>query len=138
MCSSYLQGHEISTVEDLLIDVALRKICGLEIRDYNPAALEVDEAIADHAFHEGAARWTQWACGVWLSFDESTHVSQRSELNRMAISQWLQAIRHLQTGNPVEGRRYFRRAVTLGGLYGTVSNPTIQWTYAASFFPGGE
>jgi hypothetical protein len=135
---SYLQGHEISTVEDLIIDAALRKICGLPTGEYNQTPLEIDEATCDHAFHEGAAYWMQWACGICLSFDGTAHVSHRSELNRMAVSQWLQAIAHLQAGNPVEGRRFFRRAVTLGGLYGTVSNPTIQWTYAASFFPDVE
>jgi hypothetical protein len=41
----------------------------------------------------------------------------------------------LRRGDEVEARRFFRRAVTLGGVYGTPSNPLIQWTYAASFFP---
>jgi hypothetical protein len=107
----------------------------MHLGEYNPEALEVDEATDDPAFHEGAARWMQWACGVWISFEGSVQRYQPSALNRMAISQWLHAIDHLQMGNPVEGQRFFRRAVTLGGLYGTVSNPTIQWTYAASFFP---
>lgn len=123
------------TVEGLLIDAALRKICGMHRREYNPTALEADDT-DDHVFHEGAAGWMQWACGVGVSFDAPpAGRSHHSELNRMALSQWLQAIGHLQTGNPIEAQRVFRRAITLGGLYGTVSNPTIQWTYAASFFP---
>lgn len=78
----------------------------------------------------------QWACGVDLVLEISTAVeSPRSAFNRMALSLWLQAIDRLQAGDLLEGRRFFRRATTLSGHYGTVSNPTIQWTYAASFFP---
>lgn len=78
----------------------------------------------------------QWACGFDLDLARTAELeSQRSELNRMALSLWLQAIDLLQAGDYLEGRRFFRRATTLSGHYGTVSNPTIQWTYAASFFP---
>lgn len=77
-----------------------------------------------------------WALDMDVSLDVCrTHPSLHSELNRMALTQWLDGIEQLEQGNHFEGRRYFKRATTLGGLYGTASNPVIQWTYAASFFP---
>jgi hypothetical protein len=133
-CSSYLLGHVIQTVEDLLIDGALRKICGVDPEAYKSMTLEPDEEISCPLFNEGAAEWIQWAFGMWLPFDTWATPS-RSELNRMALCHWLRAIALLRDGNSREARRYFRRATTLGGLYGTASNPAIQWTYAASFFP---
>lgn len=123
-------------MEDLLIAGALQKICGVHRCEYYPPLLTVDGEIGCDLFHEGASRWMRWACGFELDLARCAELeSQRSELNRMALSLWLQAIDRLQAGDYLEGRRFFRRATTLSGHYGTVSNPTIQWTYAASFFP---
>lgn len=135
-CTSYLQRHEARTVEDVVIDGALRRICGLRRREYDPAPFETSDTLADLIFQEGAVRWMQWACDVDLPvLTELSEEPRRSELNRMALTHWFEGIEQLSRGNTTEGRRYFRRAATLGGLYGTPSNPVIQWTYAASFFP---
>jgi hypothetical protein len=58
-----------------------------------------------------------------------------STFDVMALTRWLTAVENLTRGNVETSRRYFRRATVLGGEYGTASNPVIQWTYAASFFP---
>ena len=137
-CSSYLQTHEVGTIESVLIDGALRRICGLHRRSYGPTPFESSDTRADVLFREGAIGWMQWALDVEVPLLVAlSEERRRSELDRMALTQWLEAVEQLRRGNTTEGRRFFRRAVKLGGLYGTPSNPVIQWTYAASFFPLG-
>jgi hypothetical protein len=138
-CSSYLEQHDIDGLEALIIDGALRKICGLRRVKYVIPCIEPSNCLEELLFREGCARWMQWACNVVIPRLEMRSLETRctSELNRMALTNWLEGVDQLRRGNVTEGRRYFRRATTLGGLYGTPSNPTIQWTYAASFFPDG-
>lgn len=139
-CSKYLEHHTADSVENVVIDCALRRICGLLQTTYNdPHIFKPSSSLEDFLLEEGAIRWVDWACGVSLPFEVALSSSLRSEsaLNRMALTQWIEAVVQLQRGSSTEGRRYFRRAMTLGATYGTVSNPVIQWTYAASFFPTG-
>lgn len=138
-CSQYLERHEIDSVEALVIDCALRKICGLPSPTYTSTQLLEDPLTLEEVLlQEGVIRWLDWAGAVHALHDfDPVDPQGTSALDRIALTQWLEAVEHLCQGNPDDARRYFRRAVTLGGLYGTPSNPVIQWTYAASFFPHG-
>ncbi len=136
-CLTYLEQHTADNVENIAIDCALRKICGLTpttYRDTHPVVLTSGEEVL---LHEGVIRWLEWATGVRPSLlvVEPRVTLTTSVMNRMALTQWIEGVDHLRRGNESEARRYFRRAVTFGGIYGTPSNPMIQWTYAASFFP---
>jgi len=136
-CALYLERHDVDSVEGLAIDCALRRICGLPPPTYTSIQLvEVPASFEDVLLQEGVIRWLEWA-GVEHSLIEGAARETRSAsaLNRMALAQWLEAVDRLRRGDEAEARRFFRRAVTLGGAYGTPSNPLIQWTYAASFFP---
>lgn len=135
-CAEYLTlHHEPDNLENVVIDGALRKICGLEGTTYDTAEFEIPQTLEGRLLQDGIVRWMQWACDVSIHLTPSTSTHRVSELDRMALSPWLEGIEQLHTGNTSEARRFFRRAVTLGGSYGTRSNPVIQWTYAASFFP---
>ena len=136
-CSLFLERHDVDSAEALAIDCALRRICGLRAPTYTtPQFPEVPSSLEEVLLHEGITRWLDWAGAEHpLRGITSGDARSTSVLNRMAITQWIEAVDNLRHGSQQEARRYFRRAVTLGGLYGTPSNPVIQWTYAASFFP---
>ena len=137
-CAAYLEELHVHDLESEIIACALRGICGLPLPSHTILQVLVSTNLTeDVLFHEGVARWLEWASGAPVSvrFFEPDDMGSGSTFNRMALTQWLEAVDHLRRGSAVEARRFFRRASTLGSLYGTVSNPVIQWTYAASFFP---
>jgi hypothetical protein len=128
-------------VEGVIIDTALRVIC-----EGRPAAyphLGPAQTITEWV----AFAWIAWACG---KADERLEAEiegflmappvegpkpRGGYLHRMALQQCLSAVQALLTNDYVEAQRRFRRAIKFGTEYGTSSNPVIQWTYAASFFP---
>jgi hypothetical protein len=136
-CALYLERHDIDSVEALAIDCSLRRICGLSPPAYTATQfLEVPSNLEEVLLQEGVLRWLTWA-GSALPI-VGTHTIEphsASVLNRMALTPWIEAVDQLRRGHEDDARRLFRRAVTFGGHYGTPSNPVIQWTYAASFFP---
>lgn len=136
-CRAYLENHHVDSVEALAIDCALRRICGLPPHTYTATQFpEVPSSLEDVLLNEGIIRWLEWAyCAPPTVANNPGEARTTSILNRMALTQWLAAVDHLGRGREEDARRLFRRAVALGGLYGTPSNPVIQWTYAASFFP---
>jgi hypothetical protein len=136
-CMAYLENHHVDSVEALVIDCALRRICALPLVAHTSTQLpEIASSLEGVLLHEGIIRWLDWVDSAHLDVGVNTGESRTtSVLNRMALTQWLAAVDHLSRGGHDEARRLFRRAVTLGGHYGTPSNPIIQWTYAASFFP---
>lgn len=136
-CTAYLENHHVDSVEALAIDCALRRICGLRLPTYTATQFpEAPSSLEDVLLHEGIIRWLDWAYAAHPIVGTNPGESRTSSvLNRMALTQWLSAVDHLSRGGHDEARRFFRRAVVLGGHYGTPSNPIIQWTYAASFFP---
>lgn len=142
LCQIYLLVHSVDTLEDCTIDCALRKICRLEPVAYSIPPQEINEALGAQLFRLGACTWMQWArgdspVGMLAPDERRMHPTEvvHSALDVMALTAWVEAVENLQNGDLSTGRRYFRRATVLGGEYGTVSNPVIQWTYAASFFP---
>jgi hypothetical protein len=137
-CLVCLEQHVANSVETIAIDCALRKICGLASTTYKDAHLsEAPTSLEEFLLHEGVVRWLEWATNEpsTLMLVEPQGTRSVSVLDRMALTQWIEGVEHLRRGNETEAQRYFRRAVTLGRSYGTPSNPVIQWTYAASFFP---
>jgi len=51
-----------------------------------------------------------------------------------ALAYWEKAITMAITSDFEEAERYFDRATEVGSQYGTRSNPSICWSYAATFF----
>lgn len=136
-CTAFLENLQVDSAESLVIDCAVRIICGLPPSTHTvPQWLSKASNLEELLLHEGSLRWLEWggveAC---LAPPRAGELQTTSQLDRMALTQWLEAVDYLRHDHRDEARRFFRRAVTLGGLYGTASNPVIQWTYAASFFP---
>jgi hypothetical protein len=145
-CSSYFDHHVTDSLENCVIDCALRKICRLPATTYSIPHVDDLEDVGAYLFQSGAHSWMEWArVGMTTDLPDglrplgaAAHHSLeavRSALDVMALTNWVAAVDNLRRGDLQAGRRYFRRATVLGGEYGTVSNPVIQWTYAASFFP---
>lgn len=61
--------------------------------------------------------------------------SEKSAIEAMTLDHWGTAIEHLVANRMGDARKSYQRAITLGSHYGATSNPVVQWTYAASFFP---
>lgn len=53
----------------------------------------------------------------------------------LALTSWSQAIERLILGDVTGSKRLFERSIEVGSQIGSESNPTINWCYAASFFP---
>lgn len=145
LCKIYLLQHAVDGLESWAIDCALRRICMIEPADYSIPHLDTDD-VDSCLFQLGVRVWTQWAREEIVSdgvnelrrWDATRCHSLdlvRSTLDVMALTRWVIAVENLARGDVEASRRYFRRAAILGGEYGTTSNPVIQWTYAASFFP---
>ncbi len=145
LCEIYLVQHDVDDLESYAIDCALRKICSVDPTDYSIPHAGTDD-VDGCLFELGVRAWTQWArekmIGEGLNelprCDATRCLSLdlvRSTFDVMALTRWVTAVENLTLGDVETSRRYFRRAAILGGEYGTASNPVIQWTYAASFFP---
>lgn len=52
-----------------------------------------------------------------------------------ALTLWSQAVEKLALEDTDCARRFFERAIEVGSQIGSDSNPTVNWSYAASFFP---
>lgn len=126
--------------ESYAIDTATQKICGQPLDNF-PQFVPSTRGTEEDTLFEGLSYlWICWACqrNVEEGLDRLTHLEivtgKNSLLNLMALHHWKGAIFALIEEDLVEARRLYRRATQLGSEYGTPSNPTIQWTYAASFF----
>lgn len=53
----------------------------------------------------------------------------------LSLNFWARAIELLVQEERDQAKRFFERATEVGSQFGTRSNPTICWSYAASFFP---
>lgn len=52
----------------------------------------------------------------------------------MSLAEWGAAVEALAVGDEANAKRHFERATEIGAQVGSDSNPSINWTYAASFF----
>lgn len=128
-----LLGDRPPTTEDQVAWYAMTRIAGGATP---PAKLE----------GEGLFEATAWAWMTWVTsgpdqgaiqvLDRATQEAEGpSVLHHLALSNWAKAVRALHLGEMTEAKRLFRRAVDVGGQFGTESNPTVVWSYAATFFP---
>lgn len=96
-----------------------------------------------YLFESVSKAWIQWASLSKKDLDEAL-CSLRSlrdqppgasgALHLMALDPWRGAVEALLSRDADTARKFFLRASELGSELGTESSPTVQWTFAASFF----
>ena len=131
---SALPGYIISDSQSRVVRLAMKLIAGVKIE-------RGDTRISSKAlkgdFEIVAKAWIAWAVALpqkpqsWLG--ELGQVKEGA-IRSMTLQPWAQAVEALWENDPVEARRFFRRATEISAQLGTETNPAIQWTYAASFF----
>lgn len=87
--------------------------------------------------------WTQWAIDLSVREKAIQEVPPLrhnfgGELEHLALQQWRHALRALFLQDLPSAKKFYSRATQLGSEYGTQSHLTIQWTYAATFFPASQ
>lgn len=132
--------------EEMTIARAISKICEAEPKAVPRFPSTPAPDLWEDRLFEGICRaWMLWASETGgglqilevLQTERSTSRSKYSggsSLNLMTLYQWISAVTALIQEDP-GAYEAFQKAGTLGSEYGTASNPTIQWTLAASFFP---
>lgn len=135
------QGHQVHDVQDHVVKCAMSRILGEA-----PQALNLTARVKDantRMFVSVAQDWIDWVAKD--SVEKNPPSRRPSEvlrketlhggaLEELALDFWYRAVRFLQEDLP-EARRFFERASEVGSSYGIGINYSIQWTYAASFFP---
>lgn len=127
-----------SDVSEMVIQSAMNVITGVPVRE--PSFTPADKPVDRHVFETISKGWIQWASqkGSSTALDAiqtlEVPLSGPRALHMMALRPWKEAVEALLLKDLVNARRLFWRASELGSQFGTESNPSVQWTFAASFF----
>lgn len=68
------------------------------------------------------------------SLESSFGHIQEGAVELLALGEWAKAVEAITCGSLQTAKKHFERAIEIGSQVGSDSNPTINWTYAASFF----
>jgi hypothetical protein len=145
LCRTYLGRLEPQTVEERVIEGALRRILKHSVLC---PAVEPNRLVKWESYvaEVVALAWLAWAAGdhehAFAAVRRLRSKQKRKEtfsgrtgaLHLMTLSWWSQAVLLLGKGDLAQARRYFKRAIEMGSQFGTDSHPMISWAYAASFF----
>lgn len=135
------------SLSDWVQAFAACRILGLKFRGLVAALLTTEDLIEDpqerDLFEATAYAWIIWASktpdnsGYLHRLQAARESFQEREglLHQLALGYWAGAVEQLFLGDDGEARRLFRRTADVGGQLGTETNPVIQWTFAATFFP---
>jgi len=134
---SLLRDQPRDTVEDQVTWYAMARIAGREVH----SGPTFDEGDVDHdreLFLATAWAWVMWAAEGPTNKVLPLHKLSLSDegssvLHHIALSNWAKAVKSLLAGDRTEAKRFYRRAVEIGGQFGTETNSVIVWTYAATF-----
>ncbi len=145
LCRTYLGRLEPRTVEDRVIEGALKLILKREI---GYPAVEANRAVKWESYVAEVVgiAWLAWASGncddAFAAVRRLRSKQKRKEsfagetgaIHLMTLYWWSQAVLLLRKGDRTQARRFFKRAIEMGAQFGTDSHPMISWSYAASFF----
>lgn len=137
------QTREPSTFEQHIVRAALSKATGLDLPQAVPTPT-AGPSWTTFVYETIAAAWLRWfntgdASAVGLMARIRTlepdmgHVPDGA-IELMSLGEWGRAVEALAIGDEANARRHFERAVEIGSQMGSDSNPSVNWTYAASFF----
>lgn len=119
---------------------AMAKVIGEDIRPFVPSE-PVPEPWERRCFETLGRVWVFWAMNRGDVAEEMLKKLREEKgahplagaLHLMALDFWGDALEKLLQGDPPEARRFWKRAIEVGGTHGTPSHPAILWTYAATF-----
>jgi tetratricopeptide (TPR) repeat protein len=134
-----------SSTEGRLTVVALSHCLGAPREDLVSIPPVSEGSWAHRTFEALAFGWMRW---LTLSDTEvlrtvaNMHPEEDGDeddgaAETLCLNFWARAIELLAQGQPEEAKRFFERATEVGSQFGTRTNPSICWSYAASFFPRG-
>jgi tetratricopeptide (TPR) repeat protein len=132
-----------SNTEGRLTVVALSHCLGVPREDLVLVVPVLGGSWTQRTFEALASGWMKW---LTLSDTEvlRTVANMHPEggeddgaAETLCLNFWARAIELLAQGQPEEAKRFFERATEVGSQFGTRTNPSICWSYAASFFPRG-
>jgi len=134
---SLLLKQPRDTVENQVTWYAMSRIAGREVHS-GPVFNEGDVDLDRELFLATAWAWVVWAAEGPTNKVLSLHKLSLSDegssvLHHIALSNWAKAVKSLLAGDQAEAKRFYRRAVEVGGQFGTETNSVIVWTYAATF-----
>lgn len=125
------------TVEDRVVWYAMGKVVGALLPA--PSTMEAGRDLDDRGlFLDTAQAWMTWASEGGGHLSWSDRKEGASVLQHLSVANWASAVEALLREDLSEAKRYYRRALEVGGQFGTESNSVITWTYAASFFHLGR
>jgi hypothetical protein len=134
-----LSGHEKSDNPSMLIHSAMSHIAEMPFC----ATFQPGDTTEQWVFEVIARAWCAWAGDTGRAESlkalkdlpvPTGPLPEGGALHLMAMQPWAQAVHALLEADPVEARRWFRRATELSSQCGTETNSAVQWSYAASYF----
>lgn len=130
------------TVEQIVVRAALARVLGEPAPDA-PLPLSAQRTWTKIVYDATAAAWLDWVAGG-KSGEGLTARLRRNEpdtenvpdgaVELLALAEWGKAVEALVQDDLATAKRHFERAIEIGSQVGSDSNPSINWTYAASFF----
>jgi len=139
-----VQERRPETVSDLVRWSALRRIIGETFIPDHPGVTEpdIEDELELALFEATAHAWLAWLRGSpsepgkgLRTAREALEGREGGLLHRLALGYWSEAVEALLGDDVPEARRLFRRAIEVGGQFGTESSPTVLWSYVATFLP---
>lgn len=145
------RGVFFTTEEDHVVSGCLAKLAGQDASGFLfPLPQERLDWVEEVAVTISYA-WMMWLVGKGaevrglLSDLRSRQADGEEEIkgragavNLMCLYYWLSAVEVLLAGDQETSQRLWRRALEIGGQFGTDSHPLISWTYVASFCPSSH
>ncbi len=134
------QCHQMCDVQDYVVKCAMTKILGRVPRALSFITRE--DVTSARTFIRIAQDWITWvSVGSKPPLPTKIPKVLREDtlhggaIEEIVLDFWASAVQALLQKDLLEARKFFERASDVGSSYGIEINHSIQWTYAASFFP---
>jgi hypothetical protein len=147
---TFLARLDPETVEQRVIEASLQLILKEPVDNAIVDGAPPRNPWEEHVAAAVATSWLAWAAGdkpraqaqiKRLRAKRKTTVEafkgRTGAIHLLTLYFWSQAVSELLLEDRRSARRFFKRAIELGGQFGTNSHPMISWAYAASFFEDG-
>ena len=137
-----LKSQPLETIEDYVTWCAMMRVYWGDVP--TPTHIEDDTENPERAlFLVTSWAWMMWASGsareIALKELEGVNLLDEgtSVLHHLALTNWAKATIALLKDDHNEAKRRYRRALDVGGRFGTETNTVVVWTYIATFLQRG-
>lgn len=137
------QVREPVSFEEHIVRAALCNATGSPLPHGAPTPSE-DPDWTTFVYETVAATWLRWllrrdagAVGLMArirAVEPDMNHAPGGAVELMSLFEWGLSVEALAGGHEANAKRHFERAIEIGSQVGSDSNPSINWTYAASFF----